>query len=366
MPDYGTSGHDIIVIGASAGGVEALVRLVEALPSNFPAALFVVVHFPTHSTSVLPQILSRCGDLPALHPGDGERIQPGRIYVAPPDYHLLLRQGFIRLGRGPRENGHRPAIDSLFRSAARAYGNRVVGVVLTGMLDDGTAGLAVIKSRGGLAIVQDPDEALFSAMPRSAIEHVAVDYVLKVADIAPMLVEKAYEPVKENGAVAKDENGAMAKDELELEAEIVAQNKARLEQGAVSGHPSPLTCPECGGVLWELHQDNLIRFRCHVGHAYSLDSLLTEQADSIETALWSAVRALEEKAALAQRMATQAYQQNRSKSADQFRERAQEAKQQADLVRQVIQQHQDPIKSSEKNRSIDRSVKISHAQLDNH
>lgn len=322
--------HDIIAIGASAGGVEALTQLVKNLPGNLPAALFVVVHFPSYSISVLPKILNRSTSLTALHPKDGEAIQPGKIYIAPPDYHLIVQDGFVRLSRNPRENGFRPAVDVLFRSASRAYGRQVVGVILSGMLDDGTAGLAAIKARGGLALVQDPAEAPFEGMPRSAIEHVAVDRILKITDIASFLVQLTSEPVQEENTVS---------DELDKGSDIVAQEKKAWEQGQRPNEPSSLTCPDCGGVLWELHEDKLIRFRCHVGHVYSSESLLAQQADVLDQALWSAIRALEEKAALARRMANQAQAQNRWRSENQFLERAEEAEQHAALVRQVIQEH---------------------------
>lgn len=319
--------RDIVVIGASAGGVEVLTELVQLLPSDLPAALFAVLHFPSFGISVLPQILSRSGNLPALHPQDKDVIHPGQIYVAPPNYHLLVRRDHIRLSLGPRENGHRPAVDTLFRSAARAYGHRVIGVILSGALDDGTAGLAVIKELGGIAVVQDPEEALFKGMPQSAIENVAVDHILKLADIASILIKLTHESAEEEEAVSG---------EIDREALIVAQNKAALERGERSGEPSPLTCPDCGGVLWELHEGNYIRFRCHTGHAYSSDSLVAQQSDEVEKALWSAIRTLEEKASLARRMAVQAHQQNRLMSESQFRQRAEEAEQHSTLLRQVI------------------------------
>ena len=331
--------RDIIVIGASAGGVEALTRLVSQLPSDLPAALFVVMHFPSFGISVLPDILNRAGSLKALHPEDKAAIELGKIYIAPPDYHLIVRRNHIRLSRSPRENGHRPAIDTLFRSAARAYKRRVVGVILSGTLDDGTAGLAIIKTFGGIAIVQDPEEALFDGMPRSAIENVAVDHILKVADIASILNDLTHDPVEEGETVSEG---------IDQEADIVAQDKAALERGERPGNPAPLTCPDCGGVLWELHDGNLIRFRCHVGHAYSSDSLLAEQSDGVEKALWSAVRSLEEKAALARRMAVQAHQQKRYLSEAQFKERSEEAKQHAALLREVIyQQNENKVRSEE-------------------
>jgi two-component system, chemotaxis family, protein-glutamate methylesterase/glutaminase len=327
--------RDIIVIGTSAGGVEALTQLVKRLPADLPAAIFVAIHFPAQSTSVLPAILTRLGSLPAIHPNDQDPIRSSVIYIAPPDYHLLLLPRQIRLSRGPRENGHRPAIDTMFRSAARTHGKRVIGVILTGALDDGTAGLSVIKARGGVALVQDPEEALFDSMPLSAIANVAVDQVLPLAQLAATLVqlvkECAENPPKEQ---------AMP-DEIANEAEIVAQDKAALEQGERPGSASILTCPECGGVLWELNNSNLLRYRCHVGHAYSIDSLLSEQANFVESALWAANRALEEKAALCRRMAAQARQQDRPLSEAQFLRRAEETKQQAAILRQIALQTTD-------------------------
>lgn len=322
---------DIIVIGASAGGVEALTQLISKLPADLSASLFVVVHFPSDSTSVLPNILARRGRLKALHPQDYEVIKPSHIYVGPPDYHLALEFGRIRLTRGPRENGHRPAIDTLFRSAAHAYQQRVIGVVLSGSRDDGTVGLAVIKQWGGIAIVQDPDEALFSAMPQSAIERVEIDYILKIEDIVSTLIELINEPIGNLNFMSEPQ---------ETDSDIVSDRKASLEQGDYSANQATMfTCPGCGGVLWELEQEKLLRFRCHTGHAYSMDSLVKEQSDDVERALWSAIRALEEKASLARRMAKHAKFQNRLMSETRFLERAEEAQAQASLVRQAILQH---------------------------
>jgi two-component system chemotaxis response regulator CheB len=190
------AGHDIIVIGASAGGVEALREITRGLPANLPATLFVVLHVPPQNPSHLPAILSRSGPLPAAHAGDGAEFVPGRIYVAPPDTHLLVESGRTHLSHGPTENRHRPAIDPLFRSAARAYGSRVVGVVLTGSLDDGTAGLYQIRRHGGVAVVQDPDDALFPSMPANALEYVGADYRCQVTEIAPLLERLARTPVR--------------------------------------------------------------------------------------------------------------------------------------------------------------------------
>jgi two-component system chemotaxis response regulator CheB len=325
--------RDIIVIGASAGGVEAVTRLIKQLPVDLPAALFVVLHISANSKSVLPNILQRAGSLTAAHATHGDPIKLHKIYVAPPDEHLLVQTGEVALSRGPRENGFRPAIDVLFRSAAQAYGQRVIGVVLSGMLDDGTAGLRSIKTKGGISIAQDPDEALFSSMPQSAIENGAVDHVLPVDEIANFLATKGGTSVAEEATMPNNSD-------QEGEARIVAQSKASLERGEQPDNPSPITCPDCGGVLWELRDGNLIRFRCHVGHAYSLDSLLEEQARDVERALWAAVRALEEKAALARRMAVQAHAQNRLTSESQFYQRAQEIEQNMQLLREMlVKQH---------------------------
>jgi two-component system chemotaxis response regulator CheB len=317
---------DIIVIGASAGGVETLTQLVSQLSSPFPAAIFIAIHFPSYGVSLLPSILSRAGSLPALHPVDGETIHPGNIYIAPPDHHLLVRQGHIQLSRGPRENGHRPAIDPLFRSAALSYGSRVIGIIMSGALDDGVAGLATVKACGGIAIAQDPSEALFNSMPCHAIETVKVDRVLRIHEIAAYLNQLNPKSTPEDPAMA---------DEIKTEADLVAQDKTAREQGEYPGSPFPVTCPDCGGVLWELHHNNLLRFRCHVGHVYSLDSLVAEQSDDVEQALWSSIRALEEKAALARRLAVQAKQSNRAMSAARFLERAEEAHRHANLIRRI-------------------------------
>ncbi len=194
------SGHEIVVIGASAGGIRSLWHLVQGLPANLPAAVFIVVHMPAKYPSSLPHILQNSGKLPAVHALDGAAIEPGNIYVAPPDRHLLIKPQYMRVVFGPKENRCRPAIDPLFRTAALAYGNRVIGVVLSGALNDGTAGLIEIKEQGGVAIVQDPQEAVFSSMPESAIKHAAVDYILPIAEIARALVDLADQPVPERSS----------------------------------------------------------------------------------------------------------------------------------------------------------------------
>jgi len=321
-------GHGIIVIGASAGGVEALCKLVKDLPENFPAAIFVVLHVPSHGTSVLPQILNRAGRLKAVHPQDSETIQPGRIYVAPPDFHLLLKKGYIQLSRGPRENGHRPAVDPLFRTAARTYGRRVIGVVLSGSLDDGTAGVMAIKMRGGIAVVQNPEDALFSGMPTNAIENTDVDYILRLSEISPLLVKLASEPVGEKEYPVSDE--------MEIESDVAEFDMNALQSKDRPGTPSGFACPDCGGALWELKKDNLLRFRCRVGHAFSAKTLLAQQSEQLEEALWIALRALEESSALAQRMARRARERNHATSAERFEEQSRDAENRAALLRDIL------------------------------
>ena len=323
------SGHDIIVLGASSGGVDTFMEIVAELPRDIPAAIFAVLHVSPLGTTTFPQILTRAGRLPAAHALDKEPIRLGRIYVAPPDLHLLLRPGTIRLVRGPKENNARPAVDATFRTAARAYGPRVVGVVLSGALDDGTAGLAAIKERGGITVVQDPDDALFPDMPRNAMEAVKVDYCLPTREIAPLLVRLALAPVKEEAAPAVPE-------EMQKESELEAVDMSTIEDEEKPGTSSVFGCPECGGVLWELQEGELLRFRCRVGHAYGAEGLLAAQSESFDVALWSAFRALEENAALCRRLAKQARKNQRTKSAKLFEGRAKAATRQADAIRQVL------------------------------
>jgi len=308
--------------------VEALADLVSRLPAGLPAAVFIVLHVPAYGTSVLPGILSRRGPLPAVHPADGDRIENGRIYVAPPDHHLLVADGRIRLTRGPHENGHRPAVDTLFRSAARAYGPRVIGVVLTGTLDDGTAGLQAVKRCGGLAVVQDPDDALFASMPRCAIEGVAVDHVARLSEIGPTLARLAHQP-------APAESMKPVTPGLEDEVKVAEFDMAALETRQV-GKPSSYACPDCHGVLWETEEDGLLRFRCRVGHAFSPESLLAAQSDGLEDALWVALRALEESAAFADRLQERARSRGHSLAASRFGQQAVDARRRAGIIKQAL------------------------------
>jgi two-component system chemotaxis response regulator CheB len=321
--------NHIFAIGASSGGVEALSDLVAGLPKDLSASLFVVIHIPSESKSVLPQILSRSGPLRAEHAKDNELIHPARIYIAPPDYHLLLRQGRIRLVRGPRENNHRPAIDPLFRTAARAYGNRAVGIVLSGARDDGAAGLIAIKKVGGIAIVQDPNEAIFPDMPRNALKAVAPDFCLRVKEIAKTIVTLSNQSLSEEQAMGME-------DEMKKETDIVGMNEEAVVDDDKPGTSSVFGCPDCGGVLWELQDDEWLRFRCRVGHAYSAEGLLASQGENLEQALWNAYRVLHEHAALTRRLAERARETNMDLVLKRYETKAQDAEQQAQMIRELL------------------------------
>jgi two-component system chemotaxis response regulator CheB len=287
--------HDLIVLGTSMGGVEALIRIVKRLPADLPATLLIVEHFPPNCQSRLPEILAHAGPLPASHARDGEAILPGHIYIAPPDYHLIVEGGRLRLDHGGRENRFRPSIDPLFRSAARQYDGRTIGVLLTGGAGDGVAGLIAVRHAGGVAIVQDPADAYAAAMPRSAIQIAGADHIVPLADIPGLLIEL----VGQRTVGGK----AMNADPIEQMPKIVGKDMHAQENGERQGMPSVYICPECGGLLWQVDQDEMVRFRCHVGHAYYAEQLLEGQAETLEAALWMAVRIFRERAVLARQLA---------------------------------------------------------------
>ena len=285
----------IVVVGASSGGIEALRQLIGGLSADFPAPICVVLHTSPQSPGLLGKILANAGALPAFTAVTGMPLKAGHIYVAPPDHHLLIEPGALCLGRGPKENRFRPAIDPLFRSAAQVYGAGVVGVVLTGNLDDGSAGLRTIKQLGGIAIVQDPRDALFPAMPTNALRSVAADYVVSLADMVGAL----------RAATANDVEGRSIAPSQGLDVEVAIAKEDHAVDRTVQriGDPSVFACPDCHGVLMELKERGVLRFRCHTGHAYSAETLLAALNEGIENALWSAVRAVEEGRFLLERMA---------------------------------------------------------------
>ena len=318
----------VIVVGGSAGGVQAMSRLVSELPRDIKAAILMVLHIPHNAVSVMPAILRRAGVLPAVHAATREPLREGVVYVAPPDRHLLLREGNVITSFGPRENGHRPAIDPLFRSAAEAFGAGVIGVLLTGNLDDGTAGMAAIKDHGGVTIVQDPEDALYSGMPLSAIQNVSVDHVRPLDGIVPTIM-------KTLGDQVRSSNGDRTDEELDIEIRKV-QMDPTLDYEAQIGQPSGFTCPECAGGLWEVKEGPLVRYRCRVGHAYSADSLVSAYGSSVEAALWAALRSLEENASFSRRLARRADSMNQRIALERFEAQAARASEHANTLRAIL------------------------------
>ncbi|TCC51462.1 chemotaxis protein CheB [Kribbella pittospori] len=317
--------RDLIVVGASAGGVEALRDLMSGLPVGLPAAVLVVLHLPAGGTSALAEILDRAGALPVRTAGHGNRIELGHVYVAPPDNHLLVEGDWSALSRGPTENGHRPAVDALFRSAALARGPRVIGVVLSGVLDDGTAGLVAIKSRGGLAMVHDPADAGYAGMPESALRTVRADHVLAAREMGAQLDAVVRKPLRSD--IAPDPTPLLRyEDAVAGNRLVTAFDMDRI------GRYAGLTCPECQGSLLALEpgQD---RFRCPVGHAWTADALLSTADDRMQTALWTALRTLEEKARLAAQMAVSAHNRGSEHLATTYEQTAEETSHAAGVLR---------------------------------
>ena len=303
--------RDVITIGGSAGAIEALLSLFGKLPASVPAAIFVVVHRPPLFESQLVHILGRRTKMPVREPEDGQPVQPGRVYLAPRDYHMVFEDGVVRLNRGPQFHRFRPAVDPLFRSAAYVYGPRTIGVVLTGALDDGTAGLWTIKLRGGTAIVQDPEEALIPSMPLSALKAVSVDHRAKVSEIAGLLARLTREEAPEAPEMPMDE-----KRKIESEIRIAEEDSALEKWAAAEGDLSPFTCPECHGVLSMLKDGKLVRYRCHTGHAFSPNALLSASTEQIEKRLWDAVRALDETVMLLNGMGEDYAREGNTKAAE--------------------------------------------------
>jgi two-component system chemotaxis response regulator CheB len=316
-------GHDIIVIGASVGGVDALPRLIGSLPADLPASIFVVLHSAPDGPGLLPEIIRKTSALPVRHAVDGEKILRGRVYIAQPDYHLMVNGSHVRVVRGPKENFHRPSIDTLFRTAAESYGARVAGVILTGNLDDGTAGLYTVKSFGGIAIVQDPKDAAAPAMPRSALRNVKVDHRLPLAKIGPLLIRLATtRNIPGNKKVASVKKRFLIPKDMEKE----------------FGLPTSFVCPECDGPLWETKPGRALQFRCHEGHAYSPDSLLAAQEQWLERTLWSSARTFDERASLLRRLGERKY--HSETVGKNWGTKAKELEQQSELIRQLLKTYQ--------------------------
>jgi two-component system chemotaxis response regulator CheB len=282
------SKQDIIVIGTSAGGVSALEELAGALPEGFNGSIFIVLHIPPYAPSHLPEILTRSGVLKCVHPKDGEKIKAGRIYVAPPDHHLLIGPGTVLVKKGPKENRFRPSIDALFRSAAYTYGSRVIGIVLTGVLNDGTSGLWSVKRMGGTCIVQTPNESAFPEMALNVLEYVKVDHIASIGEIAVLLDKLSGRRVRAKKRLPVAESTL-----LEMEVNI-AMNGNAFKSGILGqGEPTAFVCPECDGALVRLKEGKMMRYRCHTGHAFTASALLAGITNTIEESMWKAMQSME-------------------------------------------------------------------------
>ena len=280
-------GHDIIVVGASAGGLEALDALIGQLPADLAASIFIVQHMaPENNGEALMRRLTRHKALDVRLAREGERITPGRVYVAPADNHLLLKAAKVLVRKGARENRNRPSVDPLFRSAAVAYGPRVIGVVLTGMLDDGTAGLIAIKRCGGVTVVQDPKDAAYAGMPQSALDNLDLDFCVPIAEMGPLLARLVSQPRGAARRIPAD---------VRTEADIAKRVSSDVDQVEGLGSQVPYNCPNCGGVLWQMDAPKTKRYRCHTGHSFTAASLLASQSEKIEEMLWISLRMFEER-----------------------------------------------------------------------
>jgi two-component system, chemotaxis family, protein-glutamate methylesterase/glutaminase len=322
-----------IVIGASAGGLEPLREVVAQLPADLPAPVFVVMHLPANHKSYLPDILSNTGPLPALHPEDKARIAAGSIYVAPPDHHLLIDDGSVAVKRGPKENGFRPSIDALFRSAAYSYGPGAIGVVLSGALNDGTSGLWSIKRLGGIAIVQEPDQARYPSMPRSALEYVDADYQVHSSEIGPLLTQLTQEqPTQEEMAGhGMEEDLRRLAIETQLAAGVNVPEKTVLELGSLT----QFTCPECKGSLIKIAEGGVFRFRCHTGHGFTAGALLADLMETIDAQLWQTIRGLQEASMLLEHIGRHMQENGGSMQAEVFLAKARELNQQSSQFQRI-------------------------------
>lgn len=320
----------VVVIGASAGGIQALLELVAELPADFPAPVLVVVHIG-RGRSVLPRLIERAGRLPASHARDGEPLRPGHVYVAPPDFHMLVRGDHITLDHGPRENHSRPAIDPLFRSAATAFGPRTIAIILSGALSDGATGLMMVKEHGGTVIVQDPNDAAIGGMPESALRVVQADQVLTAREIGLHLTSLPGEQSR-----TRDRRAEPMDQEADLQ--MIRLDFSEQEQDGRAGQLTMFTCPDCGGSLWQSTTASAAHFRCHVGHTWGAETLLGNKSEELEAALWSSVRLLEERATLSRQLAARIRSTNRdARRAADVEEQAAIDERRADMVRELLQ-----------------------------
>lgn len=319
--------RDIIVIGGSSGATSALKAILGALPEHLPAAIFIVLHIPARSLGLLATVTAAAANLPVHAASEGMTIVPGNIYLGVPDHHLIVDKGSMRLGRGPRENMARPSIDPLFRSAAAVYGPRVIGVLLSGLLNDGVSGLQAIKRCGGIAVVQDPADAIADEMPRSAMAAFDVDLSMPSARMGDVLSELVNEAAGPRLAVPA---------EIRLEVDIAAGERIGSDVLRQIADPVPLTCPHCSGVLSAVRNSKPLRFRCQVGHGYTAEAVAKQQEHAVDEALRVALRIIEERAELVDRMADDGLSSGRTAMAELYEERAAEYRGYADTIRRAV------------------------------
>jgi len=330
----------IIVVGTSAGGVEALQVIARGLPGDLSAAILVVLHCSPQGPNLLPDILGRAGPVAVAAAVDGALIESGKIYIAPPDHHMLVNGNRISLSKGPKENRARPAIDPLFRTAAAAYGSSVIGVILTGGLDDGTAGLSAVKESGGTTVVQDPADALYSSMPTSALKYVGADHTVPLVEIAPLLALLVKRPTETSVDLPVSHRN-------EIESNFVQMKAMPMKDMDVIGSHAGVSCPECHGPMWKIHDEKLHRYRCHVGHAYTAQAMAEGQIEAQETHLWQALRLMKERVSLIWEMRCHAENDKRSSDAESSDAKIKQLQNNIALVQGMLEE-QDPVAADEK------------------
>ena len=342
----------IIVIGASSGGFDVIRTIVKNLPPDLNASIFIVWHMSPDIRSVLPHMLNKVNKIYAAHAHDREEILPNRIYIAPPDHHLLVEEGYVRVTHGPKENRFRPAVDPLFRSAAYAYGDRVIGIVLSGALDDGTAGLWAIKNYGGTTVVQDPKDAEVSSMPENALQQVEIDYCLPAAELAGLLVRLQAEKTQKSKVVEEDQTKA--------EIQIAAENSALAMEVFKNGKLTEFTCPDCHGVLSKIIEGKMIRYRCHTGHAFSADTLLATITENIEASMYNAIRGIDESVLLLNHLGDHFAEANNTRLAAMYFRKAKEAGERSELIRKAVFDHEQLSKEALAQQAINGNGSINH------
>jgi two-component system, chemotaxis family, protein-glutamate methylesterase/glutaminase len=319
--------RDVVAVGTSAGGVQALLVLAKKLPRDFPASLLVTIHLPAHERSALDKLLSRAGPLPAAFAVEGERLRKGRIYIAPPNRHLVLDGERLSLGSGPRENNSRPAIDPMLRSTAVCCGFRSVGVVLTGTLGDGASGLWALHQCGGITVVQDPNDAAFAEMPLAALNRAKPDHVVRLADIPALLESLVHQHAGEPVPAPRS---------ARYEVAIAKSGRSSMNEMDSFGRRSVLACPDCGGVMWEIDEGDLLRYRCRVGHTYTAELMSLALDETLRQALASALRGLEERLALARKLHKQAVDSGHRLLAETWAHKAGEFERETQVIRDSI------------------------------